>query len=240
MNTGGELGPIYDFNETRTSYRYFQQSRTNYLIFGFSSNYAKPFALDGNFTYWRNIDKAQYGYQINISPRIRFSDSFMLILMSDYAYNKSFGYTGTDGLDIQFGMRLRRDIQNLIDAKYIFNNRSSLSLRVSHINSKVTYDGSYILDSEGIPQPSDFELEPLDFNMLNSYLMYQLEIAPGSFLSLTWKNELLKTDSELAETYFLSLKETINDHPNNNLSVRLILYLNYFTLKNRVLDRKNR
>ncbi len=238
MNTGGELGTIYAFNETRTPDRYFQQSRTNYLIFGFSSNYAKPFALDGNMTYWRNIDKVQYEYGINLSPRIRFSDAFMLILMSDYSYNKSYGYTGTDSLDIQFGMRLRRDIQNVIDAKYIFNNRSSLSLRVSHINSKVEYAGSFILDSDGIPQPADFELEPLDFNMLNSYLIYQLEIAPGSFLSLTWKNELLKTDSELADTYFQSLKETVNDNPNNNLSVRLILYLNYFTLKNRITDRK--
>jgi hypothetical protein len=240
FNTGGEIGNIYDFNETRTSDRYFQQTGSNYYNFGISSNYAKAFALDVNYTYWRNRDKVQYGNALNVSPRFRFSDAFMLILMSDYSFSKSYGYTGTEGLDIQFGMRLRRDIQNVVDAKYIFSNRSSLSLRVSHINSKVEYDGSFIIDSEGIPQPADFELEPLDFNMLNSYLIYQLEVAPGSFLSLTWKNELLKTDSELADSYFQSLKETVNDHPNNNLSVRVILYLNYFTLKNRLIDRKIR
>jgi hypothetical protein len=233
INTGGELGNSYNFNETRTTDRYFQQLRTNYYILGFSSNYAKPFALDMQGTYWDNTDKEQFGYGLNISPRFQLGKSFMLILMCDYSTNKFFGYTGTNGNDIQFGLRLRQDIQNVVDAKYIFNNKSSLSLRISHINSKVNYAGSYILDSDGFPQLADFELEPLDFNMLNSYLNYQLEFAPGSFLSLTWKNELLKTDTEPADHYFQSLKETLNDHPNNNLSVRLILYLNYFTLKNK-------
>jgi hypothetical protein len=237
LNAGGELGNIYNFDETRTEGRYYQQLRTNYIMGGFSTNYAKKFALDGEGNYWRNIDKLQSGYYMSLSPRLQLTKSFLLIFSSSYSDNISYGFVGIEGEDIRFGLRDRIDINNVLDTKYIFNNKSSLSLRISHIYSAVDYEDTYILDDEGFPQAADYEVEPIDFNMLNSYLAYNLEFAPGSFLSLTWKYEILKSENELAENYFSALNETFKHAPNNLLSLRVIFYLNYFTLKNKLKAR---
>jgi hypothetical protein len=236
FDAGGELGDMYNFDETRTEGRYFRQQRTNYIISGFSTDYAKLLALDFRVEYWRNIDQIQRGYSIRFAPRLQPTNSFTLILSSAYADNINYGFTGIEENDIQFGLRLRKDIKNIIDAQYIFNNKSSISLRISHQYSSVDYDGSFLLDNQGFPQPAEFEIDPIDYNMLNSYLIYNLEFAPGSFLSLTWKYEILNSEDKITDNYFSALRNTLQEDPYNNVSLRLIFYLNYFSLKNKLLN----
>lgn len=230
LSGGGDIGDSYDFDETRTQNRYHRKAGTRNIVGGFSSNYAKPFALDLNAHYWWSIDGMQDGGHASVSPRWRPSNSIMLIWRTGFTESASFGYVQHEGAEIVFGLRQRQDIENVLDSKLIFNRRSSLSLRLRHLRSVVDYSQAYYLNSQGRLNETDLDIEPLEFNIVNAYLIYQLEFAPGSFLSLAWQNDILHFGDDISQDYFSGLSNSLSEKTGENtFSVKLLLYLDYFS-----------
>lgn len=229
-----ELTDSYNFDETRTSDKYLRRKPARNISAGFSTDYSKTFAFDINTGFWYNSDGEQNGYHIQASPRFKPTDYLMIVARSNFNSGKSYGYVYTEVSNIVFGMRLRDDIQNTLDTKLIFNNKSSLSLRISHIRSTVEYDGAFTLDDEGFMQAADYELDPIEYNMLNAYLIYQLEFAPGSFLSLAWQNNIIASEAAIYDSYFNALSENFRNNPNNSISLKVLFYIDYFTMKNKL------
>jgi hypothetical protein len=60
---------------------------------------------------------------------------------------------------------------------------------------------------------------------------YSLQFAPGSFIYVVWKNENLTDDNLTDHKYFKNLDRTLETPHNNNLSIRVLYYLDYLDLK---------
>ena len=146
---------------------------------------------------------------------------------------------------IVFGQRDVRTSTNIAGLNYTFNNRMGMNLRVRHYWSRVKYDMFYKLEEDGSLLDTDYtgvtpEGTPehdSNFNALNLDFVYFLQVAPGSFLNLVWKDAIssLTTDSDL--NYIQSYRQATDAPQLNNVSLRFTYFLDYLTLK-RTLTRK--
>lgn len=73
--------------------------------------------------------------------------------------------------------------------------------------------------------------EDKNFNIFNIDAVYTLEFAPGSFINIVWKDQGLLFNSDSHSDYFKNLNRTFSEPQNNNLSVKIIYYLDYLDFK---------
>jgi hypothetical protein len=138
--------------------------------------------------------------------------------------------------DVIFSRRDLKTIENIFSAKYNFNNRSGITFRARHYWSKVENKELYDLQNDGSLKPSlHASVVPLihrNFNIFNIDALYTWQFAPGSFINIVWKDESYLGDENVRYTYFKNFDNTIASPQNNNLSIKIIYYLDYLYLKN--------
>lgn len=184
-------------------------------------------------------------YIIETIPRVRLSDRFNISLTIRYEHNlNDHGWVRTaedinmDPL-IYFGQRTINTVNNILNVKYIFNIRSSLSLRVRHYWSSAAYNKFYTLDTDGRLDESDYTgSHDINLNVFNVDLQYVWYFAPGSELSLVWKNAVNRIDENTINNYWRNFDRTIHEPQMNSISFRLLYYLDYLALKKSLTGRK--
>ena len=92
---------------------------------------------------------------------------------------------------------------------------------------KLNNDGSILAHSP----TSNYSRRNLNFNHFTVFAEYSLEFAPGSFVYIVWKNENLTGNSITDHKYFKNLDRILETPHNNNLSVRVLYYLDYLDFK---------
>jgi len=139
---------------------------------------------------------------------------------------------------IYFGRRDVLTINNVLDARYIFNTKLSLSLRVRHYWSQVNYLQYYTLNHDGNLQPDDYwQDHNINFNAFTADLQFIWYFAPGSELSVVWKNLIMTSGNQLNNNYFNDLGETLGAPQTNSFSARILYYIDYQLIK-KILRRK--
>lgn len=224
----------YDYYEARSSGRYFKQAPSEGLYFGYSSDYRKRLALDGNINLWKRNEEQNIYLQIN--PIIRLSDK--LTLDYDIAYTNNLhnkGYSGNSNGDIYFGQRDLRVIENSLNGRYMFMNNLSLGLSVRHYWSVGVYDAYYLLNLNGelnqmrtSPFNNDF-----NFNAFNVDVNFSWEFAPGSLLNFNYKNEIVAENDKVGQSYYYNFSHTFREDQLSRFSLKLVYYLDYQQLKRR-------
>ncbi len=147
-----------------------------------------------------------------------------------------------NGPNIVFGERDIKTATNVAGINYTFNNKMGLNLRVRHYWSKVKYDSFYKLEEDGTLNHSDYtgltsEGVPehdTNFNALNLDFAYFLQIAPGSFVNLVWKDAINSLTNDAQLDYFQSYRQASGTPQVNNVSVRLTYFLDYLTMRKMV------
>jgi hypothetical protein len=239
-----EFSPVetHDWYEPRLADRYFVRPAYWMFNLGGSTDYRKKVAADAGVQWFRNAhgDKA---FQVNASPRFRLNNKFSFF--PSFKFLKDIGDEGyvarqNDG-SLIFGKRDIRTVTNSVTGSYVFNNRSALSLSLRHYWSKVAYTDYFLLDEAGGLDPFEsYEGNAnLDFNIFNIDLEYSLNFAPGSYLTVVWKNNISKSESfenGVFLSYFDNLQGTLISPQTNSFSVKVIYYLDY----KRVMPGKNR
>lgn len=248
LSAGGWAGYYFknnDYFESRIDGRYFTLPEAVNAGFFVSSNYAKSFALDLNFatTQFKSNRNSNY---VQISPRFRFSDKFTLIYTSEFFFSKnerglaltSDYSTLFEGDDPIFGQRNRQNIENSIRATYIFTNRMGISFELRHYWAKVEYNDFFTLNNTG--GLNDFNYTGLtndnvslhnnNFNAFTIDMAYKWVFAPGSELSLVWKNSIFSESNETDFTYFENTKNLTDLPATNSISFKLLYYLDYYKL----------
>ena len=141
----------------------------------------------------------------------------------------------------------RRDVTShtqVLNARYIFTNRMSLSTRVRHAWSQVRYDDLYPLLESGVISETPYtangnaDRENLNFNAWSIDMVCRWNFAPGSELNIVWKNQLFQ-ETRLGdfETYALPISYSDNFNQMiesgffNSLSIRLISFIDYSRFK---------
>jgi len=120
-----------------------------------------------------------------------------------------------------------------LEAGYYFTKNLSLNIRIRHYWSTVKYLEFYMLDEDGHLNESDYTGDHnISFNSFNIDMGLIWRFAPGSELSLVWKNSILDQDAVIPDTYLSDLKNLFDKPQMNSISFKAIYYLDYQTLKN--------
>ncbi|OFX89121.1 MAG: hypothetical protein A2W99_02005 [Bacteroidetes bacterium GWF2_33_16] len=220
----------------------FKRPRYGFLEGMISTDYRKMFAVDFMPGAWKAFDYDRYGYWFYLSPRVRINDKWQIIyslnLNNDF---NSFGHVdhydvSENNAAIFFGKRDQLTISNTLNTGFIFNNKSSLSLRVRHYWSRVEYDDYYqLLKSGYLSKPIDYDTYGNDFdanyNAFTIDLQYLWRFAPGSELSIVWKNAINTHSNSIVNNFWENFDNTINADQINSISFKLLYYLDYQYLK---------
>ncbi|MFT6166296.1 MAG: hypothetical protein ACJAV5_000898 [Vicingaceae bacterium] len=250
LNAGVEPIETYDFFETRTFDQYYKYPK-NVSFGGFiSTDYSRPFAFDIRYQNRVFDELGRYYTRLNLSPRIRPNDKLFFVI--DFVREQSeneIGYAisaNRNALRDKLTMG-RRDIDvhiSAITANYIFNNKMALNFNLRQYWSTATYDKLYDLEPDGSltgiqydegNNASEVLNENTSFNAFNIDMGFRWRFAPGSDINVVWKNVISQNGDPLERNYFNDLEQTLQSPQINNLSIKVLYFIDYLSLK-----RKNR
>ena len=230
----------YDYHEPRVEGYKFKNASWQNASAWISSDYRKNIALDVRFGGWVANEYDQSGLWYSISPRFRLGDRFILIY--DFNGDNSFisiGYVDNNSArdSVIFGRRNYQKIENNINIDYIFTPNASLSFYLRHYWTKVNYDRYYLLNKNGtLSQYPEYEGDAnINYNAFNIDLAYTWQFAPGSEMSLVWKNQILSESDQIINRFKDNLEHTFSDLGKNSISIRVLYYLDYLQIKNTLL-----
>jgi hypothetical protein len=205
----------------------------------FETNATKKYFVSFNyFVGLRDLFNSP-NHEFNFSHRYRFNDK--ISVSQDILYNPTTndaGYYRThfeNGIfkDVIFSRRDRKTIENIVSAKYSFNNKMGLTFRARHYWSKVKVKELYDLKTDGTLAPTvhNLEMRHQNFNIFNVDAVYTWQFAPGSFINIVWKDEGLLSNRDTEMSYFKNFNKTLAEPQINNLSVKIVYFLDYLDLK---------
>jgi hypothetical protein len=228
-----------DHFEPRVPDRFYDIGQELEFDLRFSTDYRRRIYFDGDIEYQKTFsDYDQRDYAIEVKPTIRVSDK--LSLTPGIEFEKEFndiGYvTHTDENNIYFGLRNTTTTENTFITKYIFNNHLSFGFNLRHYWSRVDYkDRYFFLKEDGnLLELDSFSPTPdINYNAFTIDAMLTWNFAPGSQMTVVWKNIIDSEQNELINGYFNNVKNFLNDPQINSFSVKILYYLDYHTLKKR-------
>ena len=196
---------------------------------------SKRFYIQGNAEYMKAwSDYGQYGYEWSLQPEFkvgrRFSFSYSISvedLINDIGFVPGNPHEG-----ITFGKRDVTTITNTISGAFIFSANSYLTLRGRHYWSRADYDGDYFTlqpDGSLLDRIYSTPLNNSDVNtnFLNIDVVYTWRFAPGSELSLVWKNSIWSEGDVIIRNGFDNFGDLLSMPQTNSLSLKILYYLDY-------------
>lgn len=229
------LEPIitYDFFEPRVFGRYYTFP-TNFSVgYWISSDYRKKFALDVSANFRKFNDESRTNLSFSVSPRYRFSNKLSMIYRVERNVSlDDVGFADMWADTIVFGRRDVQTVSNVLNVNYTFTNRMALTFRARHYWSIAKYKRYHALDEQGmLAQTSYSGNRDVNFNAFNIDMVYTWQFAPGSEMSIVWKDAILTLGSDRVIQYFENVRNTLDAPQTNSFSVKVLYYLDYLYLK---------
>ncbi|MCW3074928.1 MAG: hypothetical protein JWP69_1997 [Flaviaesturariibacter sp.] len=222
----------------------FRVSRRAIAEVWFETNNAKKYSLYGSLNGAHHERYKGRSYYFSIGQRYRFSDK--LSISHDISYQPFRHNVGFDGRDSMlvgsglipvrvFAVRNRITTEHSVRAKYSFNNKSGINLNIRHYWSEVDNQQYFYLKSDGELESysprTKYRNRTGTFNQFILFAEYVRQFAPGSFINIVWKNENFNDANIANHAYFKNLGITLESPHSNNLSVRVIYFLDYLDFK---------
>jgi hypothetical protein len=206
----------------------------NFWIY-FSSNYNRKFAIDFNPSFAIVNEKERINYGFSLSPRYRFSNKFSLVYdFNFFRQNKNIGWIAFDtNDDAIFARRNRITYTNSLTGKYSINNVMNFNLSVRHYWSYAVNDDVLTLQNDGslIDNTTYSVNKNSNFNTWNLDLSYSWWFAPGSQLSLLYRNNSFLFEREFNREFGKNFSNVINDNLNHSFSISIRYFIDYNSLK---------
>jgi len=228
----------YDFYEPRSANekRFVEIPEQIGFTFLYSENYNNRLAIDfnPNFTFINELQRVNYGF--SFSPRYRISDKISLIYRFNfYRQNKNTGWVAFDEFDNTiFARRDRKNFTNEFQGKYTLNNKMNINLLVRHYWSYVTNKQFLTLQDDGTFENNYIFNENLNqnFNTWNLDLSYSWWFAPGSQVSLLYRNQSSLFAREFNRNFDHNFNSAIdNENLNHTFSISVRYFIDYNSLK---------
>lgn len=220
----------YDFYEPRVNGRYFRKKKSQGATIGFSSDYRKYFALDGELSYFQTPGFNEQFRNFTLTPIVRISDHLIVKYSLSYSFNHNEkGWAGANIQDtIIFGNRLVTTITNTFTGKYIIINDLSLSINIRHYWSKGIYNQYYqLLDDGNLAELNNDYRQSFNYNAFNIDFVCSWQFAPGSNLSFVWKKEILNESDIIINNFKENFTNTFEQPQWNTFSIKAIYYIDY-------------
>lgn len=225
----------YDFYESRVNGRFVKLPKSVYNSFYFSSNYNRPIALDLNLYSTVTNERDRQNYGITVAPRYRASDRLLLNLSADLYNQKSDkGWITFDGDDIIFAERDRRTLTIQPTAKYALSPTMTLNLSARYYWSYAENKQYLNLLQNGdlIPNTTFTENRNSDFSTWNFDLSYSWWFAPGSQLSVLYRNNSAIWSNEINKSIRSNIGHLFENNLNNIFSLSFRYFIDYNSIKN--------
>ena len=108
----------------------------------------------------------------------------------------------------------------------------SLSLDARHYWSQAKYSKYSLLNMDGTLSASGYYTDHnVNFNSFNIYTSFVWQFKPGSEMSIVYQNSIYSSVQMIERNYFTNLNQTLAAAQSNSLSVKVIYFLDYLTLK---------
>ena len=233
-----------DFYEPRVSGKKFRTPGSWRLGFFLNSNSAKKYAFGIEAARRASPRYKSFMYDLEFGNRYRFNDKFNVELntsLGNRLNNAGYAYRDTsNSTQSVFGLRDITTVENIMSLKYNFNIKMGITFRTRHYWSRVAYSTYFNLKDDGYLDPitaSQVQANPNNnVNFFNIDMVYTWQFAQGSFINITWKNAGFTYNKNVEYKYYRNLTETVEAPHQNNLSLKVIYFLDYLTLKK---SRKN-
>ncbi|OBX23795.1 carbohydrate binding protein with CBM9 domain [Gelidibacter algens] len=241
-NFNVEPGKQFDYFEAREEGRYFiYENRINSRLY-FSSNYNNTFAFDADiggvlfFEDGRETTEYWFGFE----PRVKFSERFLMVYELDYNMSiNDRGYVTKRGNEIIFGQRDQRTMENSLRATYNFDANNGLGLAFRNYWSTVAYENKlYTLQTNGrLTKDTGYTADALSYNpdinfsTWNLDLSYSWQFAPGSFLTVLYRNQLFNTDDASGISYSQNLQTLFEQSIQHTFSLKMQYFIDYSNIK---------
>lgn len=228
--------PRNDFYEPRVEGQYLRRGSRVHGGLWLETNQAKKYSVYGEVFAARfiNFYNTRF-FEAYLTQTYRFSSKFSISYqMSMEPVRDGIGYAGQlSSGKVIIGKRNIHTVSNVFNTKYNFNNKTGLTLRIRHYQSGVQVKSFYALQSDGRLEPVNDYTENADqnVNFFNVDMVYTWQFAPGSFLNVVWKDAAFTSEDRLESKYFRNLNGILDTFHNNNLSLKVIYFLDYLQLK---------
>jgi hypothetical protein len=223
-----------NFYEPRVAGRVFRGWSNYFFNTWFETNNAKKYKF---YTEVMMVDRSLFNskrYSFSIGNRYRFSNKFSVnhnLNLSPQTDNV--GFAALSGNDVIFGRRDVQSVENILNLKYSFNDKMNINTRIRHYWSKVDYKEFFTLLPDGGLQKNNSFAGNVNqnYNAFNIDAVFTWQYAPGSFINLVWKNAAYDFNRIVNDGYFKNFNNTMEADDNNNLSLKVIYFLDYLQLK---------
>jgi len=234
LNVFTQLSPeSIDIYESRVGRSYIQPAYvyTSVLV---QSDSRKRFSVSANGEWSESTNYHDALKAITLTPTLRIGDRFSIAheaLISQDRGNFGFLYM-TSPDSIYFGRRVVDRVVNTFGLRFTLNPRASFTLRARHYWTRLTYTNTYFLNDDGsradVPFVDGYDR---NFNAVNLDAVFTWQFAPGSFMTVAWKNAAFQTDGESRFNYADNARHTWDTPKSNQLSVKMIYYLDYIKVR---------
>jgi hypothetical protein len=134
----------------------------------------------------------------------------------------------------------RRNVKRntaVLSGQYNFTSRMNINIRMRHYWSLLQNTNFYNLKSDGYWNEIAFiPNQNVNFNTFNVDMFYTWDFLLGSRLTIAWKNALgsnVMIDPYTNVKYFKTLGKVIDNPHSNEITVKVVYYLDYLKLKGR-------
>ena len=232
--------PGHDYYEPRVDGWMFISPAYANLVNWISTDYRKTLAVDLFVGGYLSTKYKASGIGMEISPRVRFSDRISLRYVLSYNHIlNDVGYV-MDSTDLNgdpviiFGRRDQNSVVNILTLNYMLTSKMSINFRLRHYWMAAPYYAYYRLREDGTLDPSTYNTDSdVNFNQFNIDFDYIWNFAPGSQLSVMWKNAITTFSNDVEKNYFNDLNLTLASPSSNSFSIRFLYYIDalYFKKK---------
>lgn len=225
----------YDYYEPRVANRYFVNPENFGGYFYFSSNYNYKFAIDVNPYITHVLNQNRYEAGINVSPRYRFSDQFSLVYSFDYFRQQNdIGFIDFENTDIIFARRNRNTYTNSISSKFSISSVMNFNLSVRHYWSLAENNQINTLNADGSLSPNNTYAinKNSNFSSWNLDLSYSWWFAPGSQMSILYRNNAATFDRTINKNFSNNFSNLMSDNLSHIFSISVRYFIDYNQAKN--------
>jgi len=230
---------LNDFYEPRIYGKFFDKPASFYFYYGGRTDRRKKFVLQigGHRGMWLATynQKGKYGvgFEIEVEYRVNNKLSF------EFEYEPSIDYYQIGFADlisddsIVFAGRVIESFTNRFSAKYTLSNNMWITLDSRHYWSTGKNKDLFLLQDDGSLDPTtgNAGVYNFSFNAFTIDLVYTWWFAPGSTLSVVYKNILENEDGKIINKYGQNFSEMLNAPQVNSISLKALYYLDYLYLK---------
>ena len=235
-------GKQFDYFEARQDGKFFIYENFVQMEAFISTNFNRRFAFELRTKINTLFEEGRdfFGYEIRFRPRMRFNENFLL--QYNFEFNSSQGsrgYATSENDESIFGERNRTILSNSLTATYNFNPLHSLSLNFRKYWDTVNYDEDLftLLDNGRLTTDSGYTVSNVEnnpninFSTWNLDLSYSWQLAPGSFLTALYRNQLFNRDNESNIDFGNNLDILIDQPIQHTFSLRLQYFIDYGAIK---------